>query len=256
MKNLLYLILGLLFITSYSYSQGIKGNGNIVKKDFQVSNINKIGNFTNANIFITQSESNNLTVEIDENLLQYFEYKSKDGIEINLPDKNISTTKFNVYVNVKELKKIENVGSGNITGTNSIKGKVFKLEHTGSGNVDLNVSSNEFKAEITGSGNSVIKTDADFCNVEHTGSGNISFSIDNMKSNLKFEQTGSGNVDLNVNSNNFSFSNMGSGDDKISGVSTNFKFESTGSGDLNGSTFSTDYCNVEMSGSGWGRIYM
>jgi hypothetical protein len=243
-------MLGLLLITSYSYSQENKGNGNIVKKDFQVSNINKIGNLTCANIFITQSESENLSVEIDDNLLQYLEYKSEGGIEINLKGKSISPTKFNVYVNVKGLKKIENTGSGNITSTNTIKGTQFKLEQTGSGNVDLNVSATEIKVEVTGSGNSAIKSDADFCNAEHTGSGNISLKIDNIKSSLKIEHSGSGNIDVDLKGTNLVFSNTGSGKGTIKGTSANFKLENDGSGDVNGSALTTDYCNVELSGSG------
>jgi len=250
MKNLLFLLLGLFLLTSYSYSQVIKGNGNIVKKEFQVDNISKISNLTQANIFITQSGNENLSVELDENLFPYFEYKSKGGLEINFNRNSVSATKFNVYVDVKELKMIENTGSGNISASNTIKGKSFKLEQTGSGNVDLIISSGDFKAEVTGSGNSSIKTDAEFCKVEHTGSGNISLKNDNIKSNIKFEHTGSGNADVDVNGTNFAFSNFGSGDGKIIGSATNFKLENEGSGNVNGSSFTTDYCSVEMSGSG------
>lgn len=250
MKYLLFLLLSLLFITSYNYSQDTKGNGNIVKKDFPVSNVYKISNISQANIIITQSESENLSVEIDENLLSYFEYKSTDGIEIYLTGRNISPTKFNVYVNVKELRKIENTGSGNISSTNTITGKSFKMEQSGSGNVDLSLSAKEFNIEVTGSGNSNIKTDAEFCKVEHSGSGNISLKDDNVKSNVKFEHTGSGNADVDVKGVNFDFSNSGSGKGKISGTAANFKLENNGSGDIKGDSFVTDNCSVEMSGSG------
>ena len=250
MKNLLFVLLGLLFISSYTYSQDTKGNGNIVKKDFPVSNVYKVSNISQANIIITQGESENLSVEIDENILPYFEYKENGGIEIRLTGGNISPTKFNVYVTVKDLRKIENTGSGNITSTNTISGKSFQMEQTGSGNVDLSLSAKEFKVEVTGSGNSIIKTDAEFCKVEHTGSGNVLLKNDNVKSNLKFEQTGSGNADIDVKGINFAFSNSGSGDGKISGTATNFKLENKGSGDIKGNSFVTDNCSVGLSGSG------
>lgn len=250
MRNLLFVLLGVLFISSFVYSQDTKGNGNVIKKDFQITNINKISNLTQANIFITQSENENLSVELDENLFVYLEYKSDGGLEFNFNRNSVTTTKFNVYVNVKDLKKIDNTGSGNVTSTNTLKGKSFKLEQTGSGNVDLNISSNELKAEVTGSGNSSIKSDAEFCKVEHTGSGNISLKNDNAKSNLKFEHTGSGNADIDVKGTNFAFSNFGSGNAKLTGTATNFKLENDGSGDIKGGSFTTDYCSVEMSGSG------
>lgn len=250
MKHIVYVLAGLLFITSFAFSQVTKGNGNIVKKDFPVSNVYKISNISQANIFITQSETENLTVETDENILPYFEYKDKGGIEIQLSGSNISPTKFNVYVNVKELRKVENTGSGNLSSTNTITGKSFKIEQTGSGNTDLSINVKELKAEVTGSGNASIKTDAEFCKVEHTGSGNITLKNTNDKSNFKFEHTGSGNAEIDIKGVNFAFSNSGSGNGKISGAVTNFKLENYGSGDIKGSSFVTDNCSVELSGSG------
>lgn len=250
MKYILTALFSLLFITSYTFSQDTKGNGNIIKKDFPGSNLYKIDNISQANIIITQSENENLTVETDENILQYFEYKDKDGIEISLRGNGISPTKLNVYIKVKELRKIENTGSGNITSTNAITGKSFKLEQTGSGNVELTLSAKEFKAEVTGSGNSRINADAEFCDVEHTGSGNVLFKNFNEKANIKIENTGSGNTDAEIKGVNFAFSNSGSGNGKISGYATNFKLENKGSGDIEGNTFQTESCSVELSGSG------
>ena len=250
MKYILTALFSLLFITSYTFSQGTKGNGNIIKKDISVSNVYEISNISQANIFVTQSESENLTVETDENILQYFEYKGKDGIEIYLRGSGISPTKFNVYIKVKDLRKIENTGSGNITSTNTISGKSFKLEQTGSGNVELTLNAKEFKAEVTGSGNSQIKTDAEFCDVEHTGSGNILIKNDNEKASTKIENTGSGNTDSEIKGVNFALTNSGSGNGKISGNVTNFKLENNGSGDIEGGLFQTENCTVELSGSG------
>ncbi len=250
MNYILTAFFSLLFITNYTFSQGTKGNGNIIKKDISVSSVYVISNISQANIFVTQSECENLTVETDENILQYFEYKGKDGIEIYLRGSGISPTKFNVYIKVKDLRKIENTGSGNIASTNTISGKSFKLEQTGSGNVELTLNAKEFKAEVTGSGNSQIKTDAEFCDVEHTGSGNILIKNDNEKASTKIENTGSGNTDSEIKGVNFALTNSGSGNGKISGNVTNFKLENNGSGDIEGGLFQTENCTVELSGSG------
>lgn len=251
MKYLAFFIFGIFVITSVAFSQSQKGNGNIIKKDFQISNVEKISNLTSANIIITQSGTESMTVELDENLMQFFEYKgSNNHIEIHFSKNKISPTKFNVYLNVTGLRSLENTGSGNISTTNTIKSNEFDFEHTGSGNSDINVSSKSFKSEVTGSGNTKITSDAEVCSVEHTGSGNTIFINENKNSKIKFEHTGSGNTDLKIISNSFDFSTLGSGNTKINGSTISLKLEASGSGDVIGESFISDNCNINMYGSG------
>jgi hypothetical protein len=251
MKNITFLLVGIFFISALTYSQSINGSGNIIKKDLQVSKIEKVVNLTSANIIITQSESDKLTVELDDNLIQYFEYKGdKNEIEITFNKSNVQPTKFNVYINVSDLKKLENNGSGNISSTNTIKAKSFEFEHTGSGNSNINIYASTFKSEITGSGNAKINSDAEICSIEHTGSGNISISNENNNATVRFEHTGSGKSNINTKCKILDLSVMGSGDTKLQGNAATLNLEATGSGDISGENFITDNSKINMYGSG------
>ncbi len=245
------MLIGIFFVSALSYSQSLKGSGNIIKKDLQVSKIDKIVNLTSANIIVTQSESDKLTVELDDNLIQYLEYKGgTNEIEITFNKGNIQPTKFNVYINVTDLKKLENNGSGNISSTNTIKAKSFEFEHTGSGNSSLSINASSFKSDITGSGNANINSDAEMCSIEHTGSGNISINNENINATVKFEHTGSGNSNVKAMCKTLDLSVMGSGDTKIQGSAAVLNLESTGSGDITGESFIAEKCNISMLGSG------
>lgn len=253
MKNRIYIYLLVLtfLMPVFTFAQTIKGDGNIVKKDIAVSGFNKINSLGSFNVFISQSESEKLTVEGDDNLMQYFSAEVS-GKELNLSftKGSISPTKFDVYVTVKELNKLSGVGSGDVKSLNTIKSDKFKLEHVGSGNLDFSVSSTDLKVEITGSGDSKVTADATNCSVEHTGSGNMIFNFDNPKGNVKAEHTGSGDMTAKINSMNAMIDNNGSGNLTAEGSAANLKLESNGAGKFKGESFTTDSLKVELNGSG------
>ena len=251
MKNYIFLLLLTLIISPLTYAQSVKGNGNIIKKELPVSKIENISNLCSANLFISQSDADKLTLEIDENLFQYFKYDAgNNNIEINLNGKNISATTFNVYLNVTDLKGLENIGSGDIKTLNVIKSDDFVFKNTGSGDCIINVSSKTFNSEITGSGNANINSNADICKIDHTGSGDLEISNESIGSYLTLNNTGSGNSNVIFKGSNFELSKMGSGDSKLKGQTANLSINALGSGNTNGEEFITDNCTVKMLGSG------
>lgn len=251
MKKIIYFIILVSFLSLPVYSQSQNGNGNIIQKEVALNTISKIINLTSANIYITNSYSDKLILEIDENLVNYIKYETHgNNIEIKSNAKSIRPTKFNLYLNVSKLEEIENTGSGEISTTNTIKSENFSLNNTGSGNCNIKVSSKVFKSEVTGSGNASIDSDADICDIEHTGSGDIKLRNINTNSSIDFENTGSGKSDINLNCKNLELNLNGSGDAIIAGYSKDFNLHILGSGNLAGENFNVDNCDVKLSGSG------
>ncbi len=252
MKNLIYttLLIVSLLLPGIAMSQTVKGSGNIVKKDIAVTGFNKLSSLGSFNVYIKQGDAEKLTVEGDDNIIEYFSAEV-NGKELSLTfTKNVSPTKFDVYVDVKELNKFSAVGSGDIKTQNTIKADKFKLEMVGSGNLDFAVSSTDLKIDVTGSGNSKINASATNCSVDHTGSGDMVLWYDNSQGNIKTEHTGSGNMTANIKSMNAAIENSGSGDLTADGRTTNLKLENNGSGEFKGNGFTTDNLKVEVNGSG------
>ena len=256
MKNIIYLILISCFLSLTADSQTLNGNGNVIQKEIPLNAISKISNLVSANIFITNSYSDKLILEIDENLVNNFQYELNDNdISITSNKKGFSPTKFNLYFSVSRLNAIENKGSGDINTTNVIQSENFSLLNAGSGNCNIKVNSKNLNSKVTGSGNASIESDADICNLEQHGSGSINLSNKNTNSNIQFENNGSGNSIIKSNSKNIELFLRGSGDVKIEGYSLNFTFHSLGSGDLDGQEFNTDNCDAKLSGSGDAEFY-
>jgi hypothetical protein len=253
MKNIISLsLLALTFLFCGSaYTQSVKGNGNIVKKDFPVSGVNKISSLGSFNVYVKQSDAEKLSVEGDENLMEYFIADVSAGeLSLSFNKNNVSPTKFDVYVDVKNLNKLDAVGSGNVKSENTIKSDKFSLEMVGSGNLDFNISSTDLKIEVTGSGNAKIIASATNCKTEHTGSGNMDLSYDNSQGNIKVEHAGSGDMTASLKSQNAILDNSGSGDFSVEGSTSNLKLENSGSGKFRGEKYTTDYLKVELNGSG------
>lgn len=252
MKNIIYttLLIVSLILPGIAMPQTVKGSGTIIKKDITVSGFNKLSSLGSFNVYIRQGDAEKLTVEGDDNLMEYFSAEVA-GKELSLTfTKNVSPTKFDVYVDVKELNRFSGVGSGDIKSMNTIKADKFKLEMVGSGNLDFGISSTDLKIEVTGSGNSKVTATATNCSVDHTGSGDMTLSFDNSQGNIKAEHTGSGNMTASIKSMNAMIENSGSGNFTADGITSNLKLENDGSGDFKGDKFTTDKLHVEVNGSG------
>ncbi|MDD5360884.1 MAG: DUF2807 domain-containing protein [Ignavibacteria bacterium] len=253
MKNIITLSLIVFTFLFYgsAYTQSVKGNGNIIKKDIPVSGMNKISSLGSFNVFIKQSDAEKLNVEGDENLMEYFLAEVSGGeLSLSFSKNNVSPTKFNVYVEVKNLNKLDAVGSGNVKSENTIKSDKFYLEMVGSGNLDFNISSTDLIIDVTGSGDAKIIASATNCKTEHTGSGNMDLTYDNSQGNIKLEHAGSGNMTANLKSQNAILDNSGSGDFSVEGFTSNLKLENSGSGKFRGEKYAADYLRVELNGSG------
>lgn len=246
----LFLVLIVSFAFGFAWSQE-KGNGNIVKKTIEVSPFSRISALGPFDVVLNQSGSEKVTIEGDENLIQYLKADVSDNnLELMFSKNNVRPTKFIVYVDFKSIEKVEVTGSGDLKTTNTLTAGKFKLEHVGSGEVMFNVSANEVHIELTGSGDDKINASCDVLKVEHTGSGNCVITSLNHSSSVEVEHAGSGDFSASLKSTNTKLENSGSGDFKTVGSAVNLRLENNGSGNFDGSGYTTDNLDVEINGSG------
>ncbi len=166
-----------------------------------------------ANVFITQGEEVTATVEeVEGEPYPDIRLTTKNRILTIDSEKNSKNDKpANVYITVKDLKKITLSGAGNITITNEIKSdqleiinlgtgkinavvnsKILKIKSSGSGDVSIAGKTNRSEIKMSGSGNLEAKNlKASICIVASTGSGNSTVDAED---DLTINITGSGNV--------------------------------------------------------------
>lgn len=108
---------------------------------------------------------------------EYFDRLDVDSdgeeLSIELDGKNFNKTKsIEVYIQFRDLERLEIEGAVDLICENQIKTTNLKLDFEGAGNVELNVSANKVISEIAGVGNFEIEGETDYHKVEFSGIGN------------------------------------------------------------------------------------
>lgn len=217
--------------------ENVKGDGNIVTRDYEVSTFENLSVLLPATVNFTVSEIYTCTVRVDENLLEFLDIKVKEKELImerqqKYKKVNLRPTEFVIDITAPSLKEVGLVGSGNVymmsplncdkmeffvAGSGNI---VFKeavnvahleLQIAGSGDINIpDLACDKLEVDVAGSGNA--KIDGGMVNkaeVSVAGSGDCDLAC--MMDILEADIAGSGNIAANVN-NKLTYSIIGSGD--------------------------------------------
>lgn len=155
----------------------IIGNGEIILKNLEVSQFNEFYNQTKINIIVTNNEDDFITLEVDENLIEYIVVTSKrKTLRISIKDDFIiSPSKANIYISAKQIRYFNLKGPGGILIENISLDKVIEISNKGTGNVELN------------------NCKYDKINISNLGTGNV--SIEDYKTReLRLENLGTGHI--------------------------------------------------------------
>ncbi|MBK7157367.1 MAG: DUF2807 domain-containing protein [Ignavibacteria bacterium] len=204
MKNLkLFLIIltGVTIMsgTNFVSAQEIKGNGDVTKETRSVASFDIIENDGVVNITLIQADIESVIVEADRNLLPVIITKVKDntlfistkeGAEIE------KSTKLNVYVSFRDLKKLELNSVGNLSSQNQLKLNNLEIENNSVGNIDLNLDCNKLNIESNSVGNTVLTGKVNDFKIELNSVGNLK-AFDLVAQTLNIESNAVGNAEVN-----------------------------------------------------------
>lgn len=145
-----------------------------IEKDYNIEDFTKIYLKGPYEVHLRQSGKCSLTIIAKEEYIDRLDVDS-DGEEltIELDGKNYKKKRaIEVYVNFKDLERLEIQGAVDLTCENQIRTTNLKLEFEGAGNVELNISADKIISEISGVGNFEIEGEAEYHKVEFDGIGN------------------------------------------------------------------------------------
>lgn len=103
--------------------------------------------------------------------------------------------KININIPVEDINKISLNGSGNITSKDILENKAFAIKLNGSGNIEVNLNSNEIITKINGSGNIILRGKSKESEFKINGSGSIQ-ALDLLSRRVDAKINGSGNIEL------------------------------------------------------------
>ncbi|WP_136480866.1 head GIN domain-containing protein [Cognatitamlana onchidii] len=223
----------LLISTTQAQWKKIKGNGNkvsIMRSTPEYSGIKCAGSF---DYILVKGKEGSLTLEGDENLLDFIitevkgdilKVKVKDGV--SLKTRNGSSIK--ITIPFESINKVALAGSGDLYSKNVINTSSLDVSLAGSGDITLDIKTESVESALSGSGDITLKGTTENLESKVAGSGDFhGFELD------------ANNTEVYV---------AGSGDAKVVGNKT-LKARVSGSGDIayHGSPEKED---TKVSGSG------
>jgi Putative auto-transporter adhesin, head GIN domain len=134
-----------------------KRTGDIIKEQRNIQGFNKILIYDNVNVFVTENNEYNVTVEAGKNIIPLIKTEL-DGNTLVLRNKNkCNWTRsynkpLNVYISMPHIAAIRNEGTGNIQGMNTITGDSLDLEIANAGNINMDIHTNKMISHVFGSG--------------------------------------------------------------------------------------------------------
>ena len=187
------IILLTLSVMSCSNDDTISGSGQLVTVSREVEEFDAIQNMGVIDVKVVHGDQQKLEITADDNLINYLISNVENGrLKLFLNDNyNYENINASVAITIKELKKVQNTGSGrmNISG---IKTNKFSIKNEGSGRIDVQGIADEFILDIEGSGDIYgFELDVEDCYAQIHGSGNLEISCAQL---LDVEIEGSGNV--------------------------------------------------------------
>jgi putative autotransporter adhesin-like protein len=226
------IVLLVLVLSSCGYANMgcIDGTGNIVKNERNLDEFDKIVIKGSSDVYLKQGANQSVTVETDDNIMEHI-ITDVDGGTLTITTENsVCPEKLNLYITISDLSKIEIKGSGDVHGEGMFKTEDLELLIKGSGDIKLDVTSNNTSCSVKGSGDMQLNGKTNNLSCDIKGSGDMKMQ-DFECENCSISIYGSGDCKVFVNK-ALSAVIMGSGDVHYKGNPPEVHREVKGSGDI------------------------
>ena len=176
--------------------QSISGTGGMVTQTLDVDDFNKLGVALHAKVILTQGNTQKVTVQGQQNIIDIIKREVKGGSwDIGFPSKYKvkNYDKLTINITMPSFKALAIAGSGQIETNGDFSGLGnVNMAIAGSGEIAVGGSAQDIHLEIAGSGSiDVAGLSSTDCEVEIAGSGDCQV---NVGGNLDVSIAGSGSV--------------------------------------------------------------
>ncbi|WP_400080049.1 head GIN domain-containing protein [Winogradskyella sp. R77965] len=228
-------VLVFLLSTSISFAQWkkIKGDGNITSITRSTSSYDGLKAAGSMDFKLVKGTEGDITIKGDANLMDYIITEVKDNKLIVKTKKgyNLKSTKtIVVTVPYESISSVSLSGSGDVENSGTIKADEFNVSLAGSGDINLNVSTQSIESSIAGSGDIELAGSTTDLTTKIAGSGDFNGkSLESL--NVDARIAGSGDIVVVCNG-KLKARVSGSGDVTYSGKPTNKDTKVSGSGSV------------------------
>jgi len=153
----------------------LRGSGKLVTETRDVSDLNRVSLSGSGKVIITQGEEESLTIETDDNIIDYVTSEVKGGTLTlgTKSGKHVSPTRLRFTLGVKDLVGLKVSGSGDITSA-SLDTERLEIGVSGSGDIQIDsLTAEALKIGISGSGHVELAGKVPEQEIRISGSGNL-----------------------------------------------------------------------------------
>ena len=150
--------------------KGIRGNGNVIKQDREISNFHGLEVGGAFHVFLTQGDKESLRIEADENLMDIIITRVKGGIlEIETKEDIRESKALNIYITFNSLNHLDISGACNLEGENKFKLDDLNMECSGASQVMLKFAAENMDFDCSGACNLDLYGSAQSLNLDLSG---------------------------------------------------------------------------------------
>jgi hypothetical protein len=240
MKKLTLVAITFLFASTanaqwWGVGKKIKGNGNMTKITRTTSDYDAINCAGSLDYILVAGNEGNITIEGEENLLEYIITEVKDGNLIVKTKNNFYLkTSYNKTIKItipfKDIDEVSLAGSGDLWNEDKITANKLEVSLAGSGDIVLDVEATSVDGSLSGSGDMTLKGSTNDLEVSLAGSGDVhGFGL--QANNTDVSVAGSGDIKI-VSNKSLKARVSGSGDIQYKGNPTKEDTKVSGSGSI------------------------
>ncbi|MGD0582867.1 MAG: head GIN domain-containing protein [Bacteroidales bacterium] len=194
---LLSLCLGIISCVDGQFYKSVSGNGNVVKKDRNLSGFDGVKVSTGIDVYLSQGDTENVTVEADENLHEYIITEVKDGVlHVHTDNINIRhAERERVYVTIRDVRSLRTTSAGNIIGESPIKCGDIELSASSSGDIKLELYAKKVNLDISSAGDVKLNGEGESLNADLSSAGDLkAFDFKVKEADVSVSSAGSADV--------------------------------------------------------------
>ncbi|MDA3879566.1 MAG: DUF2807 domain-containing protein [Prolixibacteraceae bacterium] len=174
------------------------GNGNVVKENRETSGFNSISASAGLNVYLTQSDEEQVVVESDENLMEYIKTDVRGNeLKCSVEGNIHRSTKLNVYVSYLLLNKISVSSGVDIETENVLRSNDISINASSGADADLQIESKTVSCQASSGADIKLKGQCDHFSANSSSGADIK-AVDMSCKSAEVVASSAGDIRLSV----------------------------------------------------------
>lgn len=185
-------------LAASSKSDCLKGNGNVVSSDRSLNGFNKVDVKGAFEVIIVKSNTYNVKIEADENLMDNIKTEVKDGkIFISNIKSICGSNELKLTLYMPELNAINCSGASVVKSNDNFKSEKFEIKSSGASEIIVNIDTKLLISRYSGASSIKLIGKADTHALESTGASSLK-ATDLIVKKYAIDSRGASDCKINV----------------------------------------------------------